>query len=45
MEAPRAIVSRSVSSEALAEETVLLDLAAGTYYALNASGSPESSAS
>ena len=38
MEAPRAIVSRSVLSETLAEETVLLDLASGTYYALNASG-------
>jgi hypothetical protein len=38
MEATRAIVSRSVLSEALADETVLLDLSSGTYYALNASG-------
>ena len=38
MDAPRPIVSRSVLSEVLAEEAVLLDLSSGTYYALNASG-------
>ena len=37
MDATREIVSRSVLSEVLADEAVLLDLASGTYYSLNAS--------
>jgi hypothetical protein len=37
-EGTRTIVSRSVLSEVLADEAVLLDLSSGVYYALNESG-------